>query len=220
MRCYHKQTKVYLGDEKLSIKQASWLGFLRCACKKTLQGLAKKYGTQRSNISAFVTSGGKTRNISQDKVASILFDLGVLADGTLLPGVHCWQVEEEIIPDMCDLLVANEFEWAQVIALPGYRSSTKAFVMVKISSTTLVLANFESNLTEKIQLHFRDINREIEMLFLDRPAWAIVYAFWMKQKDLLLQATSCNELKHLFANSLIRRQKSCWYNNGETSISA
>ncbi len=195
----------------MPIKQACWLGFLRCASRKTLQGLAQKYGTQRSNISAFVTSDGKTRNISQDKVASILFDLGVLADGTLLPGVHCWQVEAEMISDMCDLLVLNEFEQMQIVSLKDQRCFNKAFLLAKISSNTFVLASFLYGLAEEIKLHFWNANRNIETIFLDRPAWANIYAFWMTQKNLLLQTTSCNEIKHFFVDSPAHHEK-CYRN--------
>lgn len=49
------------------MEQSSWLDFLRRAQGITLECLAKRHGIRRSNISAFVTSLGKKKNISFEK---------------------------------------------------------------------------------------------------------------------------------------------------------
>lgn len=43
---------------------------------------------------------GQIRNIAYDKVNKILFDLGMLPDGTLTPNLHRWQAEPEMVPLM------------------------------------------------------------------------------------------------------------------------
>src|SRR5690606_31806259 len=120
------------------------LGFLRQARRPhvTLQSLADTNGTQRSNLSAFVTSGGKTRNISYEKLDRILYSLGSVQDGTLTPGLHRWQIDANIVmvPQMCSILIGNDFQSALLMKLS---SGMEVFLVVKVAGNILVLVKIE-----------------------------------------------------------------------------
>ena len=69
---------------------AHWMGFLSEVQQKTFRDVATEAGVHRSNISSFVHSEGKVKNLSEDNLIKVLFVLGVLKDGLLRPGDYQW----------------------------------------------------------------------------------------------------------------------------------
>lgn len=171
--------------ETNNAKLAPWLGFLRAAKKVTLQSLAETHGTQRSNISAFVTSGGKTKNISVDKIKNVLFQLGILADGTLTPGLHRWNIKSEMIPEMCDLLTQNEFERGMVFELgSGYG----VFVVAQVTTNILVFANLPADSTDAVTAGMGSWMNRVSVITLDRAGDSYIQSLWMTADDLVVES--------------------------------
>lgn len=172
--------KVSSIDSDLNAKLAYWLGFLRAARKITFQSLAQAHGTQRSNLSAFVTSAGKIRNISLDKIRSVLFDLGVLADGALTPGLHRWAVTEEMIPGMLAVLSNNPAERVFVFELgSGYG----VFVVVQVAANILMFASLPADSTKAVVDGLPCIPEKIRVITLDRAGDSQIQALWMTNDD-------------------------------------
>lgn len=71
---------------------AHWVGFLSEVQQKTFRDVAVEAGVHRSNISSFVHSEGKVKNLSEDNLIRVLFVLGVLKDGLLRPGDYQWVI--------------------------------------------------------------------------------------------------------------------------------
>lgn len=69
-----------------------WMGFLSEVQQKTFRDIATEAGVHRSNISSFVHSEGKVKNLSEDNLIKVLFVLGVLKDGLLRPGDYQWVI--------------------------------------------------------------------------------------------------------------------------------
>lgn len=158
------------------------LGFLRESKvpKVTLQSLADSNGTQRSNLSAFVTSGGKTRNIAYDKLDRILFSLGQLPDGMLAPGLHRWQVERNMVPQMCEILMANEFQMAVLMSLS---SGSGLFLVVRVTGNILVFANMDSSCLEAVKEGLQGLSDRWRAVTLDRSGDSSIQAMWMTEDE-------------------------------------
>ncbi|MDH0342016.1 hypothetical protein [Chromobacterium haemolyticum] len=170
----------------MNAKLASWLGFLRAARKVTFQSLALVHGTQRSNLSAFVTSAGKTRNISLDKICSVLFELGVFPDGTLTPGLHRWTVTVEMIPGMFDVLSNNEFDRAYVFELgSGYG----VFVVIQVAANILIFASLPAESTKDFIEGRVGLAEKIRVITLDRAGDSQIQALWRSKDDSAIQSS-------------------------------
>ncbi len=177
--------KVNATDMENYASLALWLGFLREAQKVTLQSLAVAHQTQRSNLSAFVTSGGRIRNVSPDKIRAVLFQLGLLPDGTLTPGLHRWKVTDEMIPAMCDLLTLNGFERGFVFELgSGYG----VFVVVQVAVNIFVFANLPAEATGVVKSGLLDLAEKIRVITLDRAGDSQIQTLWMTKDDSVVQS--------------------------------
>lgn len=163
---------------------AARLGFLRQARHQTLQSLADANGTQRSNLSAFVTSGGRTRNISYEKLDRILFTLGLLPDGTLAPDLHRWQVDENMAVQMCEILMANEFQDALLMQLS---SGSGVFLVVRVTGNILVLANIENSALNAVKKGLEKISDRVRMVTLDRSGDSLIQSLWMREDDVRVE---------------------------------
>lgn len=176
--------KVSLREMEDFSRLSVWLGFLREARKITLQSLATAHATQRSNLSAFVTSGGKTRNVSPDKIRAVLFQLGLLPDGMLTPGLHRWTVAKEMIPAMCELLALNQFERGFIFELgSGYG----VFVVVQVAASILVFANLPAETTLDVKGGLCGSSEKINVITLDRVGDSQMQTLWMTKDDVLVE---------------------------------
>jgi len=157
------------------------LGFLRQARwpHVTLQSLADTNGTQRSNLSVFVTSGGKTRNISYEKLDRILYSLGLVQDGTLTPRLHRWQIDANMVPQMCSILIWNDFQSAMLMKLS---SGDGAFLVVKVAGNILVLAKIESALNE-VKKGLEKMSDRVRPVPLERAGDSSIQDFWNRTED-------------------------------------
>lgn len=76
--------------------------------------IGKATGVHRSNLSAYVSSKGASKNMSALKLDAVLSHLGVGKDGILLPTLHCWtplacELSEVGIARINRLLNINKF---------------------------------------------------------------------------------------------------------------
>lgn len=167
-------------DKLLSMR----LGFLRQARRVTLQKLADSNGTQRSNLSTFVTSAGKIRNMSYEKLDRILYSLGVLGDGTLTPCLHRWQVDANMVPQMCAILIANDFESALLMQLS---SGNGVFLVVKVTGNILVLAKIEASALSDVKNGLSQMSDRVRAVTLDRSGDSSIQSFWMTEDDVRVE---------------------------------
>ncbi len=79
-----------MNEDALYQRWAHWMGFLCEVQQKTFRDVAVEAGVHRSNISSFVHSEGKVKNLSEEKLIKVLFMLGILNDGLLRPGDYQW----------------------------------------------------------------------------------------------------------------------------------
>lgn len=171
-------------SERDSATLAMRLGFLRQARHVTLQSLADANGTQRSNLSAFVTSGGRTRNIAYEKLDRILFSLGMLPDGTLSPGLHRWQVQPGMVTQMTDILLANNFQMAVLMRLS---SGNGAFLVMRVTGNILVFASMDASLIEGADKGFRKLSDRVRKVTLDRSGDSTIQSMWMTEDDVRVE---------------------------------
>lgn len=173
-----------VNSDRNTEKLAMRLGFLRQARHETLQKLADKYGTQRSNLSAFVTSGGKTRNIAYDKLDKIMFALGLLQDGTLTPGLHRWQVDASMVPQMCEILIANDFQAALLMKLS---SGSGVFLVVQVTGNILVFVNIETSALNAAKKGLEKMSDRVRGVTLDRSGDSSIQSLWMTEEDVRVE---------------------------------
>lgn len=172
-------------SERDNATLAMRLGFLRQARHVTLQSLADANGTQRSNLSAFVTSGGRTRNIAYEKLDRILFMLGMLPDGTLTPGLHRWQVEPGgMVAQMTEILLANDF---QVAVLMRLSSGSGAFVVARVTGNILVFASMDASSIGAAEEGFRLLSDRVRKVTLDRSGDSTIQSMWMTEDDVRVE---------------------------------
>lgn len=167
-----KKSKVVKPATERDKTLAMRLGFLRQARRVTLQTLADSNGTQRSNLSAFVTSGGKIRNVAYDKLDRILFTLGMLPDGTLTPILHRWHVDPEVVSPMCEILKANEYQTAVLMKL----SSGAGYLAVKVTGNILVFASLDAGTLEPVEMALAE---KVQKITLDRSGDSSIQSMWM-----------------------------------------
>lgn len=179
-----KPAKIRKPPTVRDVTLAMRLGFLRQANRITLQSLADQHGTQRSNLSAFVTSGGRIRNIAYDKMDKILFDLGMLPDGTLTPGLHRWQVEPEMVPQLAEILVANDFE---VAALMQLSSGGAGFLVVRVTGNILVFASLDVSSLDVVYEGLIKLADRVRRVTLDRSGDSAIQAMWMTENDVRIE---------------------------------
>lgn len=176
------------------MEHSGWLDFLRRAKGVTLECLAKRHGIRRSNISAFVTSLGKKKNISFEKARSILFDLGVLIDGNLLPGLHCWQIDMGMITRLQALLSINNYEKLFLFELIGQPNSKVVFMVAKISNDTIIFAEFRCVAAQSIR---SSLSKNVKNIFLSRSEWVVIHDIWMQRKFFQCQDIVIAKLKKI-----------------------
>lgn len=165
---------------------ASWMGYLRQAKKVTLQHLAQEHGTQRSNLSAFVTSGGQVRNVSMDKILGVLFDLGVLPNGLMTPGLHKWQVDTDLVPGMCRLLALNGFDRAIIFELgSGYGS----YVVTQVAANILIFASLPAGKSDEVRSLLGHLGDQVQVVTLDRAGDAQIQSLWMTHDEKMVQSS-------------------------------
>lgn len=176
------------------MEQSGWLDFLRRAQGITLECLAKRHGIRRSNISAFVTSLGRKKNISFEKTRSILFDLGVLIDGVLLPGVHCWRIDIGMVTKLHALLSINNYERLFLFELIGQPYSKVAFMVAQISNDTFIFAYFCCVAAQSIRA---SLSKNVKNIILSRPEWIVLHAMWNDHKVMQCQNSLICKLKKI-----------------------
>lgn len=179
-----KPAKVRKPASERDATLAMRLGFLRQARRVTLQSLADVHGTQRSNLSAFVTSGGQIRNIAYDKMDKILFDLGMLPDGTLTPDLHRWQVEPDMVPQMAEILVANDFQMAALMRLS---SGSGVYLVVRVTGNILVFASLDANSLDAAYEGLSKLPDRVRKVTLDRSGDSAIQAMWMTEDDVRVE---------------------------------
>lgn len=167
-----------------NIKMASRMGFLRQAKQVTLQSLADSVGTQRSNLSAFVTSSGKVRNVSYDKLDKALFILGMLPDGTLAPQLHRWAISGEMVGAMTEILVANEFQSALLMKLS---SGSAVYLVVKITGNILVFVSLDAAISDAVMDGLGAMAEKVREVNLDRSGDSSIQSLWMTSDDVRVE---------------------------------
>lgn len=172
--------KVNSTEPELSAQMALWIAFLRVARKVTYQSLAVAHGTQRSNLSAFISSGGRTRNISFDKLRNILFELGLLSDGTLAPGLHRWTVGEGSVQELSKMLVRSAFERGYVFE-SGRGGAV--FLVVQVASNILVFVELDGHAVGTFLEGLDGEAEKVIRITLDRAGASEIQALWMTQDD-------------------------------------
>ena len=179
-----KPAKVRKPPTEKDVTLAKRLGFLRQANRITLQSLADQHGTQRSNLSAFVTSGGQIRNIAYDKMDKILFDLGMLPDGTLTPNLHRWQVEPDMVPQLAEILVANDFQMAALMLLS---SGSAGFLVVRVTGNILVFASLDVSSIDAVFEGLSKLADRVKKVTLDRSGDSAIQSMWMTEDDVRIE---------------------------------
>lgn len=136
-------------DPRLA-RLADWLGVAIDGQSRrgvTKQQIAGDHGTHGSNLSAFVTSKGRVRNVKVVTVEAILLDLGLHRNGVLTHGIHRWDLldSKDIASGLGDLLKTNsdpgaeEHQQPHLLQLPVEVPSI-AFVLLRPSPDTILLA--------------------------------------------------------------------------------
>ncbi|MBP8275309.1 MAG: hypothetical protein KAX55_00250 [Propionivibrio sp.] len=179
-----KPAKVRKPPTEKDVTLAKRLGFLRQANRITLQSLADQHGTQRSNLSAFVTSGGQIRNIAYDKMDKILFELGMLPDGTLTPNLHRWQVEPDMVPQLAEILVANDFQMAALMLLS---SGSAGFLVVRVTGNILVFASLDVGSIDAVFEGLSKLADRVKKVTLDRSGDSAIQSMWMTEDDVRIE---------------------------------
>jgi len=174
--------KVTDKEREASAEMAAWLGFLRKAKRVTLQSIAETHGTHRGNLSAFISSKGTTRNVSMEKLRMVLFDLGLLDGGMLAPGLHRWDVDEEMVDSLCVLLNNSEFERGYVFRLGN---GLRAFAVVQVCEANVVFASLPVESAERVAEGLRQTRagQSISLVDLDRAGDARIQALWQTPAD-------------------------------------
>jgi len=167
-----------------NVELASRMGFLRQAKQVTLQSLADSVGTQRSNLSAFVTSGGRTRNVSYDKLDKALFILGMLPDGTLAPQLHRWLIGEDMVSSMCEILIANDFQSALLMRLS---SGNTVYLVVKITGNILVFVSMDASFSVVVSEGLGKLADRVREVNLDRSGDSSIQSLWMTSDDVRVE---------------------------------
>jgi transcriptional regulator with XRE-family HTH domain len=177
--------KVIPLDSELNARLASWLSFLRAARKVTLQSLAQAHGTHRSNLSTYVKSKGTVRNVSLDKVQRVLFELGVLTDGSLTPGLHRWSVSEAMLPEMCSVLADRDFDRAFLFELgSGYG----VYAVIQVTRSTLIFASLPAGTAAQMRAVLSRGDMQANVISLDRAGDAQIQALWMTPEDSVVES--------------------------------
>ncbi|MDR8877266.1 hypothetical protein FEP63_05145 [Burkholderia multivorans] len=168
-----------MGHARLAI----WLSFLRAARNITLQSLAEEFGTQRSNLSSFINSGGGIRNISMEKIERVSFALGILSDGTLKPGLHRWKVQDdEAVRHMCDLLRLNGLNNAVLLELA---TGGAGFLLARVSTGCLVFANLSGcgEFGGVVRSELAALTETLRFAVMDRSQDAEIRTLWLTEDD-------------------------------------
>jgi len=163
-----------------NVELASRMGFLRQAKQVTLQSLADSVGTQRSNLSAFVTSAGRTRNVSYDKLDKALFILGMLPDGTLTPQLHRWLIDEDMVSFLCEILIANDFQSGLLMRLS---KGNTVYLVVKITGNTLVFVSLDAGIASVVSDGLGVMADRVRDVNLDRSGDSSIQSLWMTPDD-------------------------------------
>lgn len=181
------------------MEQSGWLDFLRRAQGITLECLAKRHGIQRSNISAFVTSMGEKKNVSFAKTRLILLDLGVLVDGVLLPGVHCWQIDQGMVTRLYDLLSINNYEKLFFFKLDEKLYSKVVFMVAQIAKDTFIFASFCSDVMQTIKDYLirKKLSVNMRSIFLSRTKWICLHGIWCERNNLKCQKGLIDKLEKI-----------------------
>ncbi len=175
--------KVPVNTTGVHARLAIWLSFLRDARNVTLQSLAEEFGTQRSNLSSFINSGGGIRNISMEKIERVSFALGILSDGTLKPGLHRWKVPDgDAMRHMCDLLRLNGVDRAVLLELA---TGNAGFLLARVSTGCLVFANLSGGgeLGGEVRNELATLTETLKFAVMDRSQDAEIRTLWLTEDD-------------------------------------
>ncbi|WP_146126633.1 helix-turn-helix domain-containing protein [Burkholderia contaminans] len=177
----YKTMKVPANTTGAYARLAIWLSFLRVARNVTLQSLAEEFGTQRSNLSSFINSGGGIRNISMEKIERVSFALGILSDGTLKPGLHRWKVPDgEAMRHVCDLLRLNGLDRAVLLELA---TGSAGFLLARVSTGCLVFANLSGcgELGGEVRNELATLTETLKFAVMDRSQDAEIRTLWLTE---------------------------------------
>lgn len=157
---------------------AARLGFLRRARRVTLEALAEKHQTQRSNLSSFINSRGQVRNVSLDKIDRILFDLGALPDGSLRSGLHRWRLDSSIAESAAKEILASDF---QAGALFRLSCGIGSFLVVSAAGGLVqVFASLEPDVEPVLVSAFGVSSGLLKGVDLDRSGDRILQSLWLE----------------------------------------
>jgi hypothetical protein len=114
----------------------------------TLQALADKHGTQRSNLSAYIRSGGQRRNIAYERLRRVLYELGVHSDFTLRGHFHRWDMGDdgELLDGLKWILAANRRVSTRVMPTAGRHEGFIAFIVVETAGDVVCLIRVRGKL--------------------------------------------------------------------------
>lgn len=167
------------GSSRDSAQVAARLCFLRRARQVTLQALAAVHGTQRSNLSSFITSGGQKRSVSCEKLDRVLFELGGVPDGALRPGLHRWRLDADLVDGAVRELAGSGFERGLVLRLSsgfgGFLVAAAAGQLVQ------VFATLEPGCEEPLMGALGLLGGGLRAVDLDRAGDSAVQSLWLTQ---------------------------------------
>lgn len=132
-------------DPNLASRRAAVLRFLVAAQRGrgvTLQSVANEHGTQRSNLSAYISSGGQRRCIALERLREALFSLGAHWDFTLRGRqFHRWDLggDLRLVPGLAAILDANRVVRMRVLPTVGKWEAFVAFVAVEAEGEAICL---------------------------------------------------------------------------------
>lgn len=130
-------------DLELASRRAALLKFLVGAQQGiTLQSVAKEHGTQRSNLSAYISSCGQRRSIALERLRTILFSLGAHWDFTLRRErqFHRWDLGRnlKLVPGLEAILRANRATRVRIMPTTGHQEAFVVFVALEAGAICFI----------------------------------------------------------------------------------
>ncbi|MGX9960614.1 hypothetical protein ACW0US_17850 [Xanthomonas euvesicatoria] len=117
----------------------------------TMRAVAKMRGSHGPNLSVFISSGGRTRNINAALLQRMLHDLGLHPDGLLTPGFHRWDLTGHLgeqdrvdLDSLLALVQVNSRQSASPVCVSvmwqgGLPESAICFVLLRPAEGTLLM---------------------------------------------------------------------------------
>lgn len=170
---------------------AAWMAWLLASRRFrgiTCASVAQAREARGCNVSAFMSSNGHTKNVKADKLLCILLDLGLLPNGALTPGTHCWNVptDPQFRDVLGDVLAMNPtLDSSRPARCLQWRGGDGAFLVHRPTRLAVVLARISDSHVRRlrkrkdIDVAFENITAaeatELETIWRggDAPEWVI-----------------------------------------------